>query len=509
MQSAITNFGRKFIVQNETGGACFSITHFALAWVNETEFTNNPASAEMTTLIQETPGSKTNGDYIFNIWQTPFYFENDNRQYGLGTNLSEGFGSYYSYEFDECKNINTLKCYATPPSYLQEGFRVVSTLEGASATGTGDLTLANIPAPLKYNTITAQNLNVATYSKYFPIKSFHTVETTDDTINALVSVMNYQLELPAVTTKTSDLAYALQNAIGNFKFNRIGLYATLSTYPDPIPGLITSLTPVANEEPVLFACIDLTNTSTCGSEGVTSTLDIYKTRDDKGLASYTYDAQISLSSVNSYPNFAGTASMYVDMVRDEATNSYLNQLETQANTTEAIVQMQLQILQLSQYIESITGINPITPTKKGLQSVTKLGQNFEYFVGNSLKNTYYFTGNSFRSFDTRTINNSNAFINVLSNEQYNVEDGDTVKIIIDFLDGRSYSVNSSKYKLWTGSIHINNYDGNSKTKLLKIDNNMIAGIEYAKVIVTLMFSSDLSTWLVSDLSIFDENNILN
>ena len=514
MQSAITNVGRQFIVNNTTGGAWFSVTHFCLAWVNETELTNNPASATMTQLVlPDAGGNKANGDYIFNIWQTPFYYDGTGRQYGIGQNLSTGFGSYYRYDYDECNSRNTLTCYTAGLPTLPSGFATYGvTLNGASSSAStsssgSDLTLLNIPAPLAYNTTTGTTYNTTTYSKYFPIKAFTTVESTDDTINALVSLMNYQLELPAVTTNTSDLAYSLQQAIGNFKFNRIGLYVTKSTYPDNIPQLITSLVPMADVEPVLFASIDLVDANTTCAN---TTLDVFKTRDDTGLSGFTMDAQISLSSVNSYPNFAGTASMYIDAVRDDATNAYLNQIEVQANTTEAIMQLQAQVIQLTQTIQSyLTGSSSTNINKKGFATISLLAPNGEYYIGNSQNNVYYFKGDYFRAYTSTTINNSNAIIDVLNGTQTTLNDGDEIKIIFDNLDGTSYTVGSSSQQLWTGNIQITNYDGITKDKIAYIDATLISGLVNAKVCVDLIYSLSNSCWVVSSVTAFDENKVLS
>jgi hypothetical protein len=113
MKSAVTNNGMNFIINNTTGGAWFSITHFSLAWVNETERTNNPAISTATNLVSlPDSNGKANGDYIFNIWQTPFSWDATGRKYGIGESLPEGFGSYFKYELDNCLNINTLEAYA-------------------------------------------------------------------------------------------------------------------------------------------------------------------------------------------------------------------------------------------------------------------------------------------------------------------------------------------------------------------------------------------------------------
>ena len=638
MKSAITNIGRQFISTNTTGGAWFSITHFALAWVNSTERTNNPASEDATELILTHDDGESDGDYIFNIWQTPFVWNSTGASYGVGTNMSEGFGNYFKYEYDECSKRNTLQAYYSDSTLadLEYGFKTTGVvLYGASEESSsgeysgghyGQLTLSNIPAPLYYDTATATTLACKKYSKYFPIKSFSAVETTDDTIDAKVSLMNYQLELPAITSQIANEAYTIANSIGNFKFNRIGLYVTKSTYPDPIDKLITALTPVADkEEPVLFAIIDLSTSNELCSDSV---LDIFKTRDDSGLASFTYDAQVSLSSVNSYtyPNvwgtelvsydgsiwtlgngwsgsyisgfthtpgntidlseesasyviggtykidytisnyttgyvsihvggidilkitstgsttikfsnigdliispsidfdgtviisikqgsgFAGYANMYVDTVRDEATNFYLNQIEATANTTEAIMQLQLQIAQIGKYLNKLNGTNPIVEIKQGINSIALLQMDSEYYLGNTSKNVYYFKGDYFRASDTDNtiINNANAQFNIYNAaaSTSTINDGDELNIIIDNLDGRYYTTNATTVYLWSGKIYVTNYTSKLKQKLLILDSSMLKGATYAKINIKLVYSSTNSSWIVSEVNIFDEKNIM-
>lgn len=512
MKSALTNIGRDSIA-NAHQGAFFTITHFALAYVNDIELTNNPASADMTSLLSDPVGGKSNGDYIFNIWQTPFKWDGNSRKYGNGQNLADGFGSYYRYEYDECAERNVLTCYTPGLESLPYGLKTSGTSVYGARNSTkypsdyqGSLTEPNIPAPLKYDTsVTAPTYDTRKYSKYFPIKSYSCINSTDEGINSKVTNMNYKLELPAVTTKTDDLTYALQNAIGNFKFNRIGLYATVSTYPTDLPNtLITSIVPMADEEPILFAVIDLVNDEVCGS----SLLDILKTRDDTGMAAFSFDAQITLTSVNNYPNFAGNASMYVDVVRDDATRYFLNQLENQANVSDSIMQLQLQVIQIAQYIEKISGNSTIKSMRKGFDSLTALDQNQEYFIGDSSKAIYYFDASSLRSFDDSMINTSNVIINVyntLSDNSIIIQDGEKIQIILANLDGRNYVANNgTRLDYWSGEIIINNF-GLNKENLSIIKSSTISGISSAKVTIELVFCAQYASWVVSYVNVIDES----
>lgn len=503
MKSAITNIGRAFIANNTTGGVWFSITHFGLAWVNDTERANNPAEATASKLVLDAG----NGDYIYNIWQTPFKYDGTGRKYGVGDSLPTGFGGYYKYEYDECTNRNSLTCYSSDVSSLTYGFKDNGvTLYGATSSITGSLTLDNIPAPLYYNTTTASTYGTKTCSKFFPIKAFTTVETTDDSIDSKVTLMNYQLELPAVTVNSANSTYVLENAIGNFKFNRIGLYVTLSTYPDDIPGLVTSLEPVADTEPVLFAIIDLTNDEVCSS----NILDILKTRDDTGLASFSYDAQLSLTSVNEYPCFASAANMYIDAVRDDATNWYLNQLENNANTSEAIMQLQLQLSQITKALAKMTGTDLSVNVRSGFNSISFLETNSETYIGNTSNKIYYFKGDLFRSYDDTSINTYNAIINIYdtNNANVSIQDGEQLQIIIDNLDGR-YFTDATNGAYWQGKIYINNYNSTLKEKLAIIDSTVIKSKTSAKVTIDLEYCLENTTWIVSNITAFDENNILS
>lgn len=503
MKSAITNAGINFIINNTSGGAWFSVTHFSLAWVNEAERTLNPASATATKLVSDPfPSGLSNGDYIFNIWQTPFSSDITGRQYGVGESLPEGFGAYFKYELDNCNNVNTLEAYAD--SGANPGYGIVSGVYvGASEGSAGSLTIDNIPAPLYYNTANAIKFGTKKYSKYFPIKSYYPVNTLGTGDEARIGIMNYTLELPAITTKINEIAESIKQSIGNFKFNRIGLYVTKSTYPDNMDNrLITSLVPVADEEPVLFAIIDLTKTNSCGASTLDSTLDIIKTRDDSGLSAFTYDAQIDLSPVSSLDNFASLASMYVDSARDDATNYYLSQIEANANIVESILQLQLQYIQLKNYLSKSTQ-ELIEERRKGINSVLMLGQNKEYFINSISKPTYYYKGDLFRAYeDNQSINPSNAIINV-SNKISGLEDGDSLTIIIDNLDGSTYD----SYPKWSGKITITNYS-DVKDKIAVINYDTIAGLSNAKVTIDLIYSLALECWIVERVTTIEEKNIL-
>ena len=517
MKSAITNIGRQFVTNNTTGGAWFAITHFALAWVNAEERLTNPPTDTATELVKTQPSGQNNGDYIFNIWQTPFTWDATGRLFGVGDSRPQGYGMYFRYDYDVCDQRNTLTVYNPGMEGLPSGARINGTkfygasegsTSGFSGTYSGgsssDLTMINIPAPLAYNSTTAvYPYSTTTTSKYFPIKAFRAIESTDDTINAQVSLMDYVLELPAVTANTLDASYALQNSIGNFKFNRIGLYVTKSSSPDPIPQLITSLTPMADTEPVLFAMIDLASDEICGGD----ILNIYKTRDDSGLSAFSFDAQLSLTSVISSEAFASAVSLYRDSARDDATNSYLNQLESTSNTVEAIMQLQMQVIQLSQYLKNITGTDPVLSNNRGFGSLLTLQPNNEYYLSSQKNNIYYFKGDLIRSVDPTIIVGANEIFNIRNSVNSSISDGDVIKLIIDNLDGRTYTSGTTVGAFWTGNIYITNYDGTNKFKIGQLDYNTLKGYAHAKVSIELIFNANNNTWILSELNVVDESSL--
>ena len=127
MKSAITNIGRQFIINNTTGGAWFSVTHFGLAWVNADERLTNPAIDTATELVKTQVSGRNNGDYIFNIWQTPFTWDATGRKFGLGDSLPEGFGSYFRYDYDNCNKRNKLSVYSPGLESLPDGAKINGT----------------------------------------------------------------------------------------------------------------------------------------------------------------------------------------------------------------------------------------------------------------------------------------------------------------------------------------------------------------------------------------------
>lgn len=489
MISAITNIGRNFVANNISGGAWFSITHFSLAWVTNEERTINSPRAEMIDFVTQ-KGNKANGDIIYNIWQTAFQGTEYNNTYGILNSVGEtSFTDKWKYEYDDCNERNTLTNLDTD-----------TVLIGAYNTDTGyvegNLSVANMPTELKSANITKYP-GMGYCDRLFPIKSFNVVKTSEDVVNASNTIVSYTLELPVVNSSDSLLEL---EGIGNFKFNRIGLYVTKSSGTQGRDSV--SLTPIADEEPVLFAVIDLTTSTACNPDAV---LDIYKTRESKGLSGWKSDVQLNISNT---ANLLDTTPLFRDSIRDDATSYYLSLIEQNAQTSSTLLDLQQQIINLTRIVRSQTSIDSLI-SNKGFNGEVILSQDNQLEVGfNDKKENYIFNAENFKSVDGLSTNNSNyifTFTSPMETNNYSRE-GSESKIIISNLDGRKITSNDVTVNMWGGKIVFakkNYYNASldeSGFKIYEINSSMLPNKESCSVSLSISFHS--SQWILTSVSIF-------
>lgn len=458
------------------------------------------------------------GDIIYNVWQTPFPH---NKYHGQFSDLLQSYASYFQYEYAECDSQNVLKTnehsYPTSAGWPSEltsngfpyGFNYLGSTNTSPTVGTkGDLSVANMPYYLQYteNGDNATLRNLETTSKLFPIKAFTIIETTDDS----QTVVNFNLDLPALASNINDSIQKYIDAIGNFKFNRIGLYITATNNVTPLDGSNneTQIIGAANVEPVLFAVIDLGSGANC--TGTNVNLDVYKTRSDEGFAGWSMDAQLPISNKN---NIVQTKPVfYMEANRSDATQAYENQLISNANTTETIMQMQMMILQLANTLENYTGVNPIAKQYPGFQQFGTLNPNSEYFIGQaSQAQKYFFDASLFRGVNSESnflINQYNAAIDLMQHTDTNVlTDGKTVKVFISNLDGSYFVKSNIDIAMWNGSIlFVNNLNG-VRSKIFELNTNTIKGILHAKVCLEFAYSKLNNIWVLSSMSVINESHL--
>lgn len=525
MKSAILNSALPYMTANTDPGVWLSVTHFQLAWVSTEERLANPVTENMSELVQQTPSDgKVKGDLIYNVWQTPFPEE----QYaGSFYALNESFAKYFQYEYDSCAKQNVLKSNQTNPSVnsgnwpadlnansFPYGFELKGYINPSSSIPNpnqagSQLTETNIPYYLKYDVVENQHAGVTTFSKLFPIKSYHRINGDD----ASSTIVNYNLNLPAISSSIADQINFYANSIGNFKFNRVGIYMTVCAKVDPTQNNGREYIPMATVEPILFAVIDL---GTDGCSGNEISFDVFKTRGDEGFAGWDFDAQLGLTTNTiSYPDICdniaqATTTFYVDANLDDAVKKYQLEIMNDSSMVEAVMQLQMMVLQLSTAFRELTGINPLSITQAhGYNVEAALAVDREYNISKANgNNRMLLDAMAYRGVNTNGVlyvNQSNALFSLnafSSNNQLN--NGDLVKITLYNLDGSFYSSNGVDLSWWNGSIVFANYDGTNRTKIYELDASTIKGIDYAKVTLMFSFSSTLEKWILETVSIIDE-----
>lgn len=475
------------------------------------------------------------GDIIYNLWQTPFSYD----QYaGSFDQLSQNVSAYYQYEYDTCNYRNVLqlnqnlsqtqRAQYTDPATWPGNINAFNTKYGYSnpsssnvnglnnphgTSNYSELTAENIPVPLKYDINgTNAKYGVTPYSKLFPIKAYTLINENDNSDKVTI---NFNLDLPAISSSIADKINFYANSIGNFKFNRVGLYMTKCTKQDPTQASDSKdvYRPLTTEEPILFAVIDI-GVDSCTSNDVR--FDVYKTRDDSGFSGWDFDAQLNIS--NASPCLAQSdPTFYVDAVRDEATRYYQAQMMNNASMAETIMQLQMMVLQLANRVEEISGISPLTSLKtSGYNLNAILDADREYSITDSdSTNKMLLDATAFRGSSSNGVNVINSHNALFSLGSDSAADGDFVKVTIFNLDGRYYSVNSSGSAInvhyWNGELIFANYSETSgaKTILFKIDASLIEGLTFAKVSVLFSYNSALLTWVVENVSIINETNYIS
>lgn len=542
MNTAILNSALPYLTKDVGYGPKLSITHFSLAWVSEKERTENPAVPTMTEMVRQSPSDGiVRGDYIYNVWQTPFNYDRFSGQFPapskVSSELAKGFGTYYQYEYDDCIGRNVLipnqittktdgldafddGTIAGPEAKQffeqsdNEGHAFYGYVEGVEESS--ELTATNMPPALEFSS----TYGIAEYTKFFPIKAFRPI-TQKNVANA--TIMNYALALPPISVNYGNSVDFYAKSIGNFKFNRIGLYMTVNSeredsrstndpkdFYEPMASTPTDF----DQYPILFAVIDI-GVPAAGCTGNDISFDVYKTRDDKGFAGWEFDAQLTVSSTILEAD-EGFYTLYTDAIRDEATKYYQAQMMNNASMSQTIMQLQMMVLQLANRVEEISGVNPFSPYKMAGYDVNgTLSVDKEYVLSKGGSNRkMLLDAIGYRGITTggvQYINSSNALFSLKTKSSSNaIEDGEFMKITIYNLDGRYYSDSGNDVSWWNGSILFANYneDDGTKTKIFEIDSDLIKGMSFAKVTLLFSYSGD-SGWVLESQSVIDESSFIS
>jgi len=519
MKSAILNQALPKIAENTDSGFWLSITHFSLAWISDEERVANPVASTMTELVRQTPSDGiVRGDHVYNIWQTAFPYDQFAGEFYKETEdyqINKLLSTYFQYEYDDCAKYNKLKknqnYTADWPSNIGPEIGELNGYSSVTPTLTSELTVANMPYPLNEANGVA---GITKFSKLFPIKAYNLIGKDD---NDGTVTINYSLDLPAISSKIANAINFYANSIGNFKFNRIGLHMSVCTKVEPSSAdqVKDVYMPQADKEPVLFAVIDLGGQGQ-GCSGNDVNFEIYKTRDDRGFSGWNFDAQLAISIANGENIAESYETFYVDAMRDDATRYYQAQMMNNASIAQTVMQLQMMVLQLATSFESLTGVNPYSTIKfAGYNVEAALGVDREYTISKgSSNNRMLLDGLAFRGVSNQAveyINSSNALFSLKSySNQNRISDGDLVKITVYNLDGRFYTVAGNDVSRWNGSILFANYDeaSDSKTKIFEINTDLIKGMGFAKVTVLFSFSASLQKWVLENLSVIDETNLI-
>lgn len=389
MRAAITQAGFDTLTSDNVSQPFMNITHFSLAYVNGDERNRGLSSSYLIGLTKLVPDGSS-GEVIHNVWQTPFY----NTDYaGVGGSLASSFAQYYHYEYDQETDANVL--YVEPAAIAFSGLNpefdalcggyqdlvILRGITGAENTATeksststfGDVVLPPFvnfaeAAALGYsaygdgngpylatdflaNSIlsdyTTNNVYYATTPKFFPIRSWYPVESSemDGFTPSNVKIMNYEIALPGYAAKNAlDLEEIRLNSIGNFRFNRIGVYVTKAAAGSPVPTTIRDFFPNQDgtEEPVLFAVIELDQ----DVGGIAKGNSVLKTRSqESGTYEYSLDWQADLEFATS-PSFINSSKFYQESYRSQATTQFMRQIEGNTILSEAFLQLQMQVLEM-------------------------------------------------------------------------------------------------------------------------------------------------------------------
>lgn len=538
MKTAILNSAVPYLTKEIGPGFKLSITHFSLAWVSEEERSANPVVPAMTEMVRQSPSDGiVRGDYIYNVWQSPFSYDKYAGQFPapskVSTDLERGYGNYYQYEYDECNNRNVLQpnqitTYDGLPTEAKTFFDASGEsshsfygyVEGSGVTS--KLTIANIPPQLKYSSSNPVP-GLGEYTKLFPIKAFRPI-TQKNAENA--TIVNYSMVLPPISVNYGNSVDFYGKSIGNFKFNRIGLYLTINAERDdsrstsdpkdfyePMASMESIFTQ-DEQYPILFAVIDI-GVSSASCSGNDISFDIYKTRDDRGFSGWEFDAQLTIST-SILEGSSEFYTLYTDAIRDEATKYYQAQMMNNASMSQTIMQLQMMVLQLANRVEEITGVNPFTPYKlAGYDVDGVLTSDKEYVLSKGGSNRkMLLDATEFRGITSggvQYINSYNSLFSLKTKSSNNtISDGDFMKITIYNLDGRYYTDSGNDVSWWNGSILFANYneETETKTKIFEITSDLIKGFSFAKVTLLFSYSSD-SGWILESQSVIDESSFIS
>ena len=219
------------------------------------------------------------------------------------------------------------------------------TFTGSTSATTGNINQVNTPT-LSALSAYISDTTVTEGEKLFDVKSVSPVST-----NSGANVLEIQVDTGDIFNGTTGL--------GNVQYNRICLYNSMVDASGVATGLYS-----------LFAIMDANNTS---PDGTTTTYNVLRTDQN---TSNTYNIQIDLGSGALYQT---SNVIYKNSILDDATQHYIQYLDFNACTADAIMQLQMKCASISYTLSTLSSgtNNSITPNA-GRTSVTLSGSSTLY-----------------------------------------------------------------------------------------------------------------------------------
>ena len=297
--------------------------------------------------------------------------------------------------------------------------------------------------------------NMAKATKLFPIGHYDVLSTKSD---EKVGQVQYTVEInmKSVFTEVANRTQIYYDAGGHkvsgdsykmsFKFNRIGIYAVpvaLHAYTesesqnvDNCANYSVQMQANGNDEPVLFAVMDLDSPIVMSEDGVLE---------------YKFNFNVDFSSDAS--GVVDSASIYYNLYEDDAITWYKNQLIANASTANAITNLGVQMAYLRKQV------NKLSPGSTTGCSVSDKGSTY-LFTGRSLKNIEDIGdfGISSKSWDESIIIGNTNGVGSATNKSISVGATSTdittsfVGSLVNTCDAERLRVSSSVVEKLTGSI---------------------------------------------------------
>ena len=246
----------------------------------------------------------------------------------------------YSISKDPSENtVNVLTCGT-------------SAYTGSTPATAGNITASQITIPSLSSYIA--DTSTTEGQKLFDITSVSPVSTNDGS-----NILEIEVDVSKSFNQSSGL--------GDVQYNRICLYNSMLDAAGAATGIYQ-----------LFAIMDATSTS---SDGTTTVYNVLSTNNN---VSSTYKIQIDLGSGALYQT---SSVIYKNSILDDATQHYIQYLDFNACTADALLQLQLKCASISYTLSTLSsGTNNSVTSNAGSVTLTKLSTKYQSFSADATVN---------------------------------------------------------------------------------------------------------------------------